>query len=95
MHQFFHLSFCGSNHLRIAVPGVHDRNAGKTINIVAAMDISYDGTAGLIHDDRCNRLQETGDNVIFVLLECIRDQFLKRLNRDDMDHSPKMEVPSL
>jgi hypothetical protein len=37
--QLFHLRFGGRDHLRIAVAGVDDRDAGKAIEIFAAVDI--------------------------------------------------------
>src|SRR5580704_6142103 len=75
--KLVHLSFGGSDDLPIVVSGIDYGNAGKTIEVLAAVDIGDGSTAGVVNDNRDDRLHEAGHYVVFVFLDGVRHRCLR------------------
>ena len=69
--QLFHLRLGGSDNLGIAMSGVHHRDAGETVEILAAVLVGHNRTAGPVNHNRHNRLHEAGHYVVFVFLDSV------------------------
>ena len=76
--QLLHLRLGCSNHPGITVAGVYYGYAGKTVDILAALDIGYDRTFRLFNYDRRNRPDKTRYEVILILFAGIRNKFLSK-----------------
>ena len=50
--QFFDLRFGGGNHIGITVPGIDNRNSGKAVEVVPAINIGDRSPLGFFDDDR-------------------------------------------
>ena len=50
VHQLVHLRFRGGDHLRVAMPGVDDKDTRETIQIFAAIAVRYGGSAGFVDE---------------------------------------------
>ena len=49
--EFFRLILYGLDHLRVAVPHIHDSDAAREINILVAVHVPHQGTLGRFHVD--------------------------------------------
>src|SRR3954447_23762126 len=69
MDEFFHLRLGGGNYARMVMTGVDDGDPGKTVEVLAAIFVPHFDAAGVIDDDRRNRLYKAGHYVVFVFLD--------------------------
>src|ERR1041385_2589957 len=79
--QFFHLRLGGGDNMRIAVAGIHYRDAGKAVEIFAAVDIGDGSAAGPVDHDRHDRLHEASHDVISVFLNRVSHESPRNLRR--------------
>ena len=56
--------------------GVHHRDAGEAVEIVAAVFVGDRGAAGMVDDNGNDLLHEAGHYVVFVFLDGVGHYFL-------------------
>src|SRR5580704_3622823 len=74
--EFVHLGFGSGDDLWIIVSGVDHGDARETVEVLATVHVRDNGSAGVVDDDRHNRLHEAGHHIVFVFLDSIRHKCL-------------------